>query len=371
MYDASPDHGDPAREARRRANLHRPRGTPVRRSQFRRLDPPAAGRTRRLLAGQVPCRTGRYPQGAQLPRNIGFGAGNAHLVQRPVDRSVGRRQLDRRDWHLLSGSYLHQGQILDRDQGERQIRLQPHQGRPRRRRGRGRHLVQESGRILGTDRPVVQLLEKLVLRRDAQIPHPVRQRLQGPHAAEGDPPQEHLHVAGLSRPVGRSDLQLPQQELPGQNQHVAGGPERRIRREQADPRKLRLRFQRGQQGGRHPQIRRTLRRAVEQDVEVRRRFVDPDRLRPQIRQPRRAALPHDLLLVLRLDLEPRPEKQDCEILRLHRRLRQVGGRREGSGDQTAGKTRSTSRRRNTSPRASIFSSTTTAPKVMRYRPRPF
>lgn len=41
MYDASPDHGDPAREARRRANLHRPRGTPVRRSQFRRLDPPA------------------------------------------------------------------------------------------------------------------------------------------------------------------------------------------------------------------------------------------------------------------------------------------------------------------------------------------
>ena len=153
VYDASPDHGDPARGARRRANLHRPRGTPVRRSQFRRLDPPAAGRTRRLLAGQVPCRTGRYPQGAQLPRNIGFGAGNAHLVQRPVDRSVGRRQLDRRDRHLLSGSYLHQGQILDRDQGERQIRLQPHQGRPRRRRGRGRHLVQESGRILGTDRP--------------------------------------------------------------------------------------------------------------------------------------------------------------------------------------------------------------------------
>ena len=46
-------------------------------------------------------------------------------------------------------------------------------------------------------------------------------------------------------------------------------------------------------------------------------------------------------------------------------------RRCRSTPPSAGKTRSTSRRRNTSPRASIFSSTTTAPKVMRYRPRPF
>lgn len=109
----------------------------------------------------------------------------------PVDRGVGRRQLNRADRNVLPRPHLHQGKILDRDQGQRQIRLQPHQGRARRRGGRGRHLVQESGRVLGPDRTVVQLLAELVLRRRAQVPHPVRQRLQGPHAAEGDSSQEH------------------------------------------------------------------------------------------------------------------------------------------------------------------------------------
>ena len=54
---------------------------------------------------------------------------------------------------------------------------------------------------------------------------------------------------------------------------------------------------------------------------------------------------------------------DGRIRRPNRRCR--------STPPSAGRTRSTSRRRNTSPRASISSSTTTAPKVMRYRPRPF
>ncbi len=166
MYDASLRWRHSSRGPPSAPNLHRPKCNASPENVTFRATGESTSRDADISPRQVPCRTGRYPQGAQLPRNIGFGAGNAHLVQRPVDRSVGRRQLDRRDRHLLSGSYLHQGQILDRDQGERQIRLQPHQGDAvpaadgRRERqqdhGQRRRMVQESGRVRHLGEPGVR-----------------------------------------------------------------------------------------------------------------------------------------------------------------------------------------------------------------------
>lgn len=66
--------------------------------------------------------------------------------------------------------------------------------------------------------------------------------------------QKEIHRKSTFMSPGYLDLSVgltyncPNKSFPSKS-HVAGGTERRIRREQADPRKLRLRFQRGQQGG--------------------------------------------------------------------------------------------------------------------------
>ena len=72
-----------------------------------------------------------------------------------------------------------------------------------------------------------------------------------------------------------------------------------------------------------------------QDLEIRGRFVDPDRLRPLLRQDELHALQDTGLGLLRLDEQPRDEEPHRRLHRVPARLRGVAGRRSERQGQAA------------------------------------
>ena len=146
-------------------------------------------------------------------------------------------------------------------------------------------------------------------RLDHQIPQPVRQRLRVALAADGRRSEKYLYVAGLPRHIGRFHLHLSPRAFSDQDQPLADRPERRIRRKRQGPQ---------QQMGRQTGLAGLRPFECEQNLEIRGRFLNPDRLRPDVRQKGHFPLPHHALLLHGLDVEFEHEKQIYQRQRLRK-----------------------------------------------------
>lgn len=118
-----------------------------------------------------------------------------------------------------------------------------------------------------------------------------------------------FYVAGLPRHIGRFHLHLSPRAFSDQDQPLADRPERRIRRKRQGPQ---------QQMGRQTGLAGLRPFECEQNLEIRGRFLNPDRLRPDVRQKGHFPLPHHALLLHGLDVEFEHEKQIYQRQRLRK-----------------------------------------------------